>query len=96
MHLSCILIVRIINNGICECCNLGSFETVRHFIIDCTKFDYHRHKFRKKLCKINAFFKQPINCNVLNILFPHYWQLRPNIKDVFYNDKLIANDKNRK
>ena len=77
-------------DGNCKHC--GVPETVEHFLIDCqgfhgsvclslhknnTDFLVARQQLRKKLKNINIFFKNPVNFNVNNILFPHTWQGSP-------------------
>ena len=71
-------------------------ETVDHYLIECSgfknpvirslnhsniDFNVERNKLRKKLRKIDVFYKNPRNFNSINILFPHTWQRklgRPN------------------
>ena len=73
----------------CRFCNAS--ETVDHFLIDCpgvqeemhqklhkNNIDYEkcRIKLRKNLRRTTIFFKNPLNFNTINILFPHTWQRR--------------------
>ena len=66
-------------------------ETVNHYLIDCPgfkepvirslnrnniDFNVERNKLKKKLKKIDIFFKNPSNFTTINILFPHTWQRR--------------------
>ena len=71
-------------------------ETVDHYLIECSgfknpvirslnrnniDFNVERNKLRKRLRKIDVFYKNPRNFNSINILFPHTWQRklgRPN------------------
>ena len=77
-------------NGKCIYCNVE--ETVEHFLLNCKGSqseyaNYHNEmeldynivgsKFKKELRKISIFFKQEKNFNIINILFPHVWQLEP-------------------
>ena len=39
-------------------------------------FNVERNKLRKKLRKIDIYFKNPKNFTPQNILFPHIWQRR--------------------
>ena len=39
-------------------------------------FNVERNKLRKKLRKIDIYFKNPKNFTPQNILFPHIWQKR--------------------
>ena len=74
-------------DGDCAHCNVK--ETVEHYMMDCPGFtniiiqqlhrnnvNYNvvRNKLRKDLRKIDVFFKNEINFNTMNILFPHVWQ----------------------
>ena len=71
----------------CSKCNVP--ETVDHYLQDCNGYtdpfvqslnrnnvDYNkqRNRLKKDLRKISCFFKQNINFNTQNILFPHIWQ----------------------
>ena len=73
----------------CKYCNAP--ETVDHYLMDCrgvgnemhqdlykknVDYDILRNKLRKDLRKTIIFFKNPLNFNTINILFPHIWQRR--------------------
>ena len=96
------------NDGTCDGCD--TIESVSHFLIDCPgytdeiqmsynrnnrNYDGYRKNLRKKLRKIDVFFKQSENFNAVNILFPHTWQLKPRKKDENYNEILEKNTKKR-
>ena len=81
-------------------------ETVDHYLMDCPgftdpairslnrnniDFNVERNKFKKKLRKIDMFFKNPQNFSSVNILFPHTWQRKLGKPDK--NDK---NDRDNK
>ena len=66
-------------------------EKVSHYLIDCpdindemilslsknaVNFNVERNKLKKKLRKIDIYFKNPRNFTTQNILFPHIWQKR--------------------
>ena len=82
------------NTGKCDYCN-DCYETVEHFIMDCPQFELIRDKFRRKLCKLNDFFKENIKWDIMNILFPHRWQIRPSTRDKNYKEKIKTNTQNR-
>ena len=90
--------------GNCRHCNVQ--ETVSHYLIDCPGFTNRieldlfinnknftilRNKMKKELRKITVFFKQEINFNARNILFPHIWQLKPKRKDENYQQTIEKN-----
>lgn len=75
---------------LCSCDN-DHLETVQHYLIDCELFKKQRHNFRKKLCKIDKFFKQEQNFMAINILFPHRWQIQPRSRDSCYKKKSKLN-----
>ena len=67
-------------------------ETVEHFLSDCIgsknefvnyhneyeiDYDTIRKNFRKNLVKQARFFKQEYNFNIINILFPNFWEQDP-------------------
>ena len=73
----------------CRFCNAP--ETVDHYLMDCpgvkekmhqklhkknVDYDLLRNKLRKDLKKTTVFFRNPLNFNTINILFPHTWQRR--------------------
>ena len=79
-------------------------EKVSHYLIDCpgikdemilslsknaVNYNIERNKLRKKLRKIDIYFKNPRNFTSQNILFPHIWQRR-----VYYNNNKIIKHKN--
>ena len=92
------------NNGyyeMCRYCNVP--ETVEHYLIDCpgqtkqitlkmntldTNYNASRNILKFKLKRIDSFFKNRANFNAINILFPHYWQLKPKRNDENYKIKL--------
>ena len=68
-------------NGTCLMC--GTNETVTHYLIDCQKYQKQRDalKFRlllkdKKHWPIEHF-KHTKNWTAIDLLFPHFWQVRP-------------------
>ena len=44
---------------------------------------------------ITPHFNNPINRNVLSLLFPHLWQCHPNWKDERFKEKVKINLKQR-
>ena len=75
------------NDYKCRCCKVS--DTVNHYLMDCpgvsdkmhqklhkNNVDYNRQRLLllKKLRKVSIFFKNGLNFNVQNILFPHVWQ----------------------
>ena len=99
------------NNGkyeMCKYCNVP--ETVEHYLIDCpgqqkksalemnsweTNFDACRNIFKSKLKRIDSFFKNRANFNVVNLLFPHTWQVKPVRKEKDYKIKIENRTKTR-
>ena len=99
------------NNGkyeLCKYCNVP--ETVKHYLIDCpgqqnksalemnsweTNFNANRNIFKYKLKKIDSFFKNRANFNVINLLFPHTWQVKPIRKEKNYKIKMENRTKRR-
>ena len=51
--------------------------------------------FKSKLKKIDSFFKNRGNFNVINLLFPHTWQAKPHRNDKNYKVKKINDTKRR-
>ena len=54
-----------------------------------------RHKFRNDLKKIHSFYKEEINLNSINILFPHTWLLEPTRDHPKYKQKIKSNEQIR-
>ena len=50
---------------------------------------------RKKLRKIDIFFKYEENFTAVNILYPHIWQIKPKKKDENYKEILEKNTRKR-
>ena len=74
--------------GLCEFCQNGSIESVRHFLIECPKFENERDTFFKKLRNIHKRFKFKQKISVQSILFPFTWQRflkndEPNYKEIY-------------
>ena len=79
------------------CLNCGVNETVTHYLIDCEKYKKQRDalKYRlllkaKKIWPIE-YFRQTKNWTAINLLFPHYWQVRPkpdSMAKFLYEDKV--------
>ena len=100
-----------INNGHYEMCKYCSVpETVEHYLIDClgqTKklalemnsweinFNASRNILKCKLKRIDSFFNNRANFNVINLLFPHVWQVKPRRKDINYKTKIENGTKRR-
>ena len=59
----------------CEKCE--TLETVKHYLIDCEKYEVQRMQLRMELIKINKRFKKDKHFNVICILFPHVFQGKP-------------------
>ena len=59
----------------CDECEL--YETVRHFLIDCTKYSEQRLELRRKLIEINKCFKDDIWFTAKRLLFYHKYQGNP-------------------
>ena len=60
----------------CENCNF--YETVRHYLIDCERWDVQRADMFYKLSEIDEKFKLEKNRNnIMRLLFPHLYQKRP-------------------
>ena len=99
------------NNGYYELCKYCKVpETVQHFLIDCggqqhklalemnsmeTNYNASRNIFKQRLKKIDSFFKNRANFNVINILFPHTWQIKPQRNDKNYKIKIQNGIKRR-
>ena len=91
-------------DGNCKFCDTP--ETVEHFIMECpgitdqltlslsrknVNYNVCRNRLRKKVRGIACFFKNPANFTIINLLFPHIWQLKPYRDDMDYNRKLENN-----
>ena len=85
-------------------------ETVKHYLIDCpgqtkklalelnpldTNYNACRNILKYKLKKIDSFFKNRVNFNVNNLLFPHTWQIKPCRDDINYKLKVRNGIKRR-
>ena len=53
-----------------------------------TNYDACRNILKYKLKKIDSFWKNRANFNVINLLFPHVWQVKPQRNDIHYKMKL--------
>ena len=68
------------------CLNCGTNETVSHYLIDCEKYKKQREALKFRLLLKNEklwpieFFRETKNWTAVNLLFPHFWQVRPNPK----------------
>ena len=79
------------------CLNCGTIETVSHYLIDCEKYQKQRDKLKyrlllkaKKIWPIE-YFREAKNWTAINLLFPHYWQAKPNPKSMpkfLYEEKI--------
>ena len=58
-----------IGDGNCDLCEC--YETVRHFLCDCKKYDQERKILRDELLKYNKIYKHKQFFNAKRILFPH-------------------------
>ena len=101
--------INLVDYEMCKYCNVP--ETVEHYLIDCncpgqkkktlelnpcnTNYNACRNILKYKLKKIDSFFKNRCNFNVVNLLFPHIWQVKPLRKDKNYKIK-ITNGINRR
>ena len=65
----------------CDTC--GTLETVKHYLIDCERFEVQRLQLRMELIKINKRFEKDKHFNIICILFPHVFQGKP------YRDRQI-------
>ena len=82
------------HNGKCTKCNCGANESVRHFILECNKFNKQRNKLFKNLRKINIKFKNKQKTKIRDLLFPFTWQDDPDKNDIHFHliiQKNIAN-----
>ena len=68
--------------------NCGVIENVSHYLLDCAKYQKQRDLLKRRLLfkdKKNEpieYFRQEQNWTAINLLFPHYWQVRPKSKDM--------------
>ena len=85
-------------DGSCIHCNRR--ENVSHFILECefqldviksNKIKIARNNLFAELRKHTIFFRNGFNRTIENILFPHYWQLRPDWKDPMRKEKIETN-----
>ena len=60
-----------------------------------TNFNASRNILEYKLKRIDSFFKNRANFNVINLLFPHVWQVKPQRKDKNYKTKIENGTKRR-
>ena len=92
-----------------KCVHCNTKETVNHYLMECTgysdpfirslyrhnmDFNAVRNKLKKKLKKIDIFFKNPRNFTTINILFPHIWQRQ--ITNFKYNTQQQIEWKNKR
>ena len=85
----------------CKYCSVP--ETVNHYLIDCpgqqnelalkmnsmeSNFNACRNILKYKLKKIDSFWKNRSHFNVINLLFPHTWQVKRQRNDINYKVKL--------
>ena len=59
-------------------------ETVRHYLVDCPKFNAQREELRDELIKINDCFSDGRKFNARRLLFPHWYQKQPGKLDQLY------------
>ena len=66
------------------CLNCGVIENVTHYLLDCAKYQKQRDRLKYRLLfsdKRNIpveYFRNQQNWTAINLLFPHYWQVKPN------------------
>ena len=63
----------------CEEC--GRYETVRHYLLDCNKYEKERDVFINELKDISVEFEKETNVNVMRILFNYKYQKKPYERD---------------
>ena len=68
----------IFGNGDANCEECDVYETVRHFLIDCTRYTQQRKVLRNKLIEVDKFFDDNKNFNAKRILFFHKYQANRN------------------
>ena len=96
------------SDGTCDGCE--EIENVSHFLTECPGFtdeiqmSYNRNNrnyvgyrknLRKRLRKIDIFFKYEENFTAVNMLYPHIWQTKPKRKDENYKEILEKNTRKR-
>ena len=59
----------------CEEC--GRYETVRHYLLDCEKYESQRQEFINELKNISMEFEKENNINIMRILFNYKYQKKP-------------------
>ena len=59
----------------CEEC--ARYETVRHYLLDCKRYDVQRKEFIDELKNISVEFEKETNLNVMRILFNYKYQKKP-------------------
>ena len=79
-----------VTNG--KCINCKCNETISHYILECNMFDQQRKILFKKLRKIDIKFKNRNNVSIIEILFPHIWQI--NYTKDLDSDYKLKNDRN--
>ena len=74
------------SDGDCSYCKkLEILETVRHYLIDCPKYERQRNKMRQELIEIDISFKNEKNFNARRLLFPHWYQKNPGKIEKLYD-----------
>ena len=76
-------------NGLCKNCKC--LENVTHFLIECEQFKNERKHLFNKLRNIDIKFKYKNRINVIEMIFPHTWQIQFNKSDKNWKGK---NEKN--
>ena len=74
------------------CTNCNTIENVSHYLFDCNKYQYQRHKWYIKLNQITNFFNNPQHRTAINVLFPIKWQptidpMDPIYKTIYKNQQ---------
>ena len=72
-------------DGICNNCNHDCYETVRHYLVDCPKYEQQREILKQELTKIDENFNNPRKFNARRLLFPHWYQKYPGKLDKLYD-----------
>ena len=60
-----------------------------------TNYNACRNILKYKLRRIDSYFKNRAHFNVINLLFPHTWQIKPQRKDKDYKIKIENGTKRR-
>ena len=60
--------------GKCKHCKCN--ENISHYILDCKLYENQRKKLFKKLRNIDIKFKNQNKITILDLLFPHLWQIK--------------------